>query len=55
MAFPAISTGIYGFPKRQAAQIAVKEAQRFRGDIEVLMFVCFDEETTEFYRDLLSA
>jgi O-acetyl-ADP-ribose deacetylase len=54
IAFPAISTGIYGFPKQRAAQIAVKEAQGFRGDIEVLTFVCFDEEITQVYRDLLS-
>jgi O-acetyl-ADP-ribose deacetylase len=54
IAFPAISTGIYGFPKQRAAQIAVKEAKGVRGNIEVLIFVCFDEDTASIYRDFLS-
>src|SRR6266704_5901557 len=33
IAFPAISTGIYGFPKQRAARIAVKEVQKYSGDI----------------------
>ena len=55
VAFPAISTGIYGFPKQRAAQIAVNEASAYMGDIETLLFVCFDAETAEIYRRLLSA
>jgi O-acetyl-ADP-ribose deacetylase (regulator of RNase III) len=54
IAFPAISTGIYGFPKQHAAQIAVKEAHEYRGHIETLLFVCFDEESASIYRELLS-
>jgi O-acetyl-ADP-ribose deacetylase (regulator of RNase III) len=53
IAFPAISTGVYGFPKQQAASIAVKEVQRNIGVVERVLFVCFDSETAEIYRKLL--
>jgi len=53
IAFPAISTGIYGFPKERAAKIAVNEASASLSDIEKLLFVCFDAETAEIYRQLL--
>ncbi len=53
IAFPAISTGIYGFPKQRAAKIAVKEVQRYIGDIETLLFLCFDDDTARIYRELL--
>jgi O-acetyl-ADP-ribose deacetylase (regulator of RNase III) len=53
IAFPAISTGIYGFPKQRAAKIAVNEASASIRDMEKLLFVCFDTETTEIYRELL--
>src|ERR1700733_7359322 len=52
-AFPAIRTGIYGFPKERAAKIAVNEASASLSDIEKLLFVCFDAETAEIYRHLL--
>lgn len=55
IAFPAISTGIYGFPKPRAAEIAVREVQGFKGDIETAVFVCFDAATAEIYRTLLGA
>jgi O-acetyl-ADP-ribose deacetylase (regulator of RNase III) len=53
IAFPAISTGIYGFPKQRAARIAVNEVQEYCGDIEALFFVCFDSETADIYRELV--
>ena len=53
IAFPAISTGIYGFPKQRAARIAVNEVQKYSGDISVIFFVCFDSETANIYRKLL--
>jgi len=53
IAFPAISTGIYGFPKQQAASIALREVQRNMGTLERVFFVCFDSETAEIYRKLL--
>jgi O-acetyl-ADP-ribose deacetylase (regulator of RNase III) len=51
IAFPAISTGVYGFPSDRAAKIAVKTVNDFlTGDssIEKVIFVCFDKLT---YRD----
>jgi O-acetyl-ADP-ribose deacetylase len=53
IAFPAISTGIYGFPKRRAAQIAANEVQQHSGDIEAVFFVCFDSEAANIYSELL--
>jgi O-acetyl-ADP-ribose deacetylase (regulator of RNase III) len=56
IAFPAISTGIYGFPKPRACAIAVEETRRFLAadaKIERALFVCFDEETLAHYREEL--
>jgi O-acetyl-ADP-ribose deacetylase (regulator of RNase III) len=53
IAFPAISTGIYGFPKIRAAKIAVTEIRRYTGGIERVVFACFDSETADIYRELL--
>lgn len=53
IAFPAISTGIYGFPKELAAQIAVAEFAAFHGGVESIFFVCFDEATYAIYERLL--
>ena len=47
VAFPNISTGVYGYPKAEAAQIAVATVQAFIRQtdlIEKVIFVCFDEE-----------
>jgi len=53
IAFPAISTGIYGFPKGRAAKIAVSEVHGYSKRLEKILFVCFDEETAGIYRKLL--
>jgi len=53
IAFPAISTGRFGFPKREAAKIAVKEVQRYYESFDKVVFVCFDVETANIYRKLL--
>jgi O-acetyl-ADP-ribose deacetylase (regulator of RNase III) len=53
IAFPAISTGIYGFPKDLAAEIAVSRTREHNGSIERVLFVCFDRETAKIYRKLL--
>jgi len=54
IAFPCISTGIYGFPKRPAAEIAVGTVRSFTGDIDEVTFVCFDTESYGIYQELLS-
>jgi O-acetyl-ADP-ribose deacetylase len=57
IAFPNISTGVYRFPKRQAARIAVKTVGQFLASgtrIEKVIFVCFDEDNYNIYKELLS-
>ncbi|MCJ7449762.1 MAG: O-acetyl-ADP-ribose deacetylase [Bacteroidales bacterium] len=56
LAFPGISTGVYGFPKDQAALIAVSETKRFlRKNVfpEKVIFVVFFDDSYEIYRKLL--
>lgn len=56
IAFPNISTGVYGFPKDLAAMIAVNETKRFlhRNSLpEKVIFVAFDDDNYELYRKLL--
>jgi O-acetyl-ADP-ribose deacetylase len=58
IAFPAISTGVYRFPLERATKIAITEVKKFLGKnkvIEKVIFVCFDEETYEVYKSLLSS
>ncbi|WP_022727966.1 O-acetyl-ADP-ribose deacetylase [Fodinicurvata sediminis] len=57
LAFPAISTGIFGFPMARAARIAVssvREAMKMQVHPARVVFCVFDEETAAVYRDLLS-
>lgn len=57
IAFPNISTGIYGFPKGRAAEIAIKEVRWFLEkdkSIERLVFCCFDEENFRIYKSILN-
>jgi O-acetyl-ADP-ribose deacetylase (regulator of RNase III) len=56
IAFPGISTGIYGFPKVQAAFIAVTETKRFlkkNSFPEKVFFVAFDDDNYNIYSDIL--
>lgn len=56
VAFPGISTGVYGFPKDLAATIAVKETQKFlkKNNLpEKVIFVTFGNDNFEIYRKLL--
>lgn len=53
VAFPAISTGIYGYPPRAATGIAVqsvREALEAGSSVERVVFACFGEEVLEEYR-----
>jgi len=56
VAFPAISTGVYGFPKERAAQIAIATVREWPGAHEAhldVTFCCFSEEDGTLYRRLL--
>lgn len=58
VAFPNISTGIYGFPKRRAARIAIDTVKLFMKSNrkpEYVCFVCFDDENFLFYKELLDS
>ena len=53
IAFPNISTGIYGFPKSRAAKIAIDTVISYKSQtIQEVIFVCFDEENYEIYQSL---
>ena len=56
IAFPNISTGIYGFPKKLAAVTAITAARDFhKSNLEMIkiFFVCFDDENYNIYKELL--
>ena len=55
IAFPAISTGVYGYPAAEAARIAVSTVRGCpaNGCTELVRFVAFDEGTFRLYQDLL--
>ncbi|TIX34998.1 MAG: O-acetyl-ADP-ribose deacetylase, partial [Mesorhizobium sp.] len=58
VAFPAISTGVYRYPKDQATQIAVGTVSAFIGQSivpETVIFCCFDEPTAELYQRVVAA
>ncbi|MCB1380187.1 MAG: O-acetyl-ADP-ribose deacetylase [Alphaproteobacteria bacterium] len=57
IAFPAISTGVYGYPKADAARIAIATvAAAIAPDspLERMIFCCFDRETADLYRRLMA-
>ena len=54
VAFPAISTGVYGYPPEEAAAIAVSTVGAAATDVEVVRFIAFDEGTLAHYRRLLA-
>ncbi|MEA3451515.1 MAG: O-acetyl-ADP-ribose deacetylase, partial [Bacteroidota bacterium] len=56
IAFPNISTGVYHFPKQEAAQIAISTVKSFlekHMEIEQVIFVVFDEENESIYKKSL--
>lgn len=56
IAFPAISCGVYGYPIRDAQELAIKTIAAHTGALPMRVILCtFDDETTEITRDLLAA
>jgi O-acetyl-ADP-ribose deacetylase (regulator of RNase III) len=53
VAFPAISTGAYGFPGQLAAEIAVNTVRSADTEVELVRLVAFDAETFVLYRKAL--
>jgi len=53
VAFPAISTGIYGYPPEAAARIAVDTVLSAATEVELVKLVAFDERTCRLYERLL--
>lgn len=54
IAFPAISTGIFGYPLREATEIAASTAMAFAddpGSVEVVHFACFSPDALAAYRE----
>jgi O-acetyl-ADP-ribose deacetylase (regulator of RNase III) len=58
IAFPAISTGIYGYPPESAARTALDAVKRFAESpttVELVRFVCFDFDNKRIYERLFAA
>ena len=56
VAFPAISTGVFGFPKERATRIAVREVRAYFDQdvgVEQVTFVCFSERDYDLYQSVL--
>jgi O-acetyl-ADP-ribose deacetylase (regulator of RNase III) len=55
IAFPAISTGVYGYPVDAAAKIAVDTVRAEKGDFDEVRFCCFSAADFAIYQALLDA
>jgi len=53
IAFPGISTGIYAYPKKPAATIAISVMRSYEHLLDRIIACCFTEEDADIYRDLL--
>jgi O-acetyl-ADP-ribose deacetylase len=54
VAFPAISTGIYGYPKADAARVAIDTIRSSPSAVELVRLVAFDDETRSLYQERLA-
>ena len=52
IAFPAISTGIYGYPLEGATRIAIEEGIKHMDDFDEIVYVCFSSEDLEVYKKM---
>jgi O-acetyl-ADP-ribose deacetylase (regulator of RNase III) len=55
VAFPAISTGIYGYPLDEATEIAVRTVTETPTQVELVRFVCFDDRTCAAYERVINS
>jgi O-acetyl-ADP-ribose deacetylase len=55
VAFPAISTGIFGYPTDAAAEVAVSAVRSSAAEVDEVLLVAFDEATAERYERLLAS
>lgn len=58
IAFPNISTGAYGYPKNEAARIAIREVKEYLShpvSIEQVIFCVFDDDNMSIYNTLLAS
>ena len=53
IAFPGISTGVYGYPKKAAAEIAVNTMREFEPEFDRIIACCFSDDDADLYRQLL--
>jgi len=53
IAFPAISTGVYGYPIEKAAAIAVGVGKKYNADFDEIIFVCFSERDFDVYNRVM--
>src|SRR2546426_2154783 len=54
LAFPAISTGVYGFPKEEAARVALASMSAHQQDFLRIVACLFDEESVAIYRGIMN-
>jgi O-acetyl-ADP-ribose deacetylase (regulator of RNase III) len=52
IAFPGISTGVYGFPKQRAAQIALDTMTEYENEFGRIIACCFSGEDADIYRQV---
>lgn len=55
IAFPAISTGVYGYPVVEAARIALRAGKEFKDDFDEIVFVCFSGKDLAVYNEIAAA
>ena len=53
IAFPGISTGIYGYPKEQAARIAISVMREYEDRLQEIVACCFSGDDVRIYEELL--